>query len=197
MTTPPTPTEQSTVQKKRSPLFLFVLGGIIIVLLAAPALVYGRRHHDVVTRMIVRVMPLPAAVVRGRVVWLSDIFSETQGYLSWEKKIVAADPGTPLHTWEETAGNVLARHVMMAKLRAIAAERGIVVTNAEITAEYATRTEEEDRLRKDLGWSEKEFQQDVVGVYLLEQKLQGTLGVETLARELENNDGVIRLWGVE
>lgn len=198
MATPPVPTAQPIPQKKRSLRFLFFVFTVFVVLMAAPAWVYARRDHGVITRIIVRVMPLPAAIVDGRPVWLSDIFSETQGYMAWANDMAAIDDPTPLRTWEDVASNVLSRHVMTAKLRAIASQRGIVVTDAEIKAEYATRTDgEEDRLRRYLGWSEKEFQQDVIGVYLLEQKLQGTLGLETLARELENNDGVIRLWGVE
>ncbi len=182
----------------RFPVLLFlaiVVSAIVVLVGGSGAWVYGRRGHDMLARALVTVIPFPAAIVDGRPVWLRHVFAETNGFVSWSQKRPAAEATQP--NWNTIAADVLLRKIETAKLQALARERGIVVTEAEVEAEYGKKTAEVDAMRKELGWSEKEFRQEVVAVYLLEQKLRQTLGPDALERELMSNEGVWRLWAVE
>lgn len=177
-------------------LFLaLVVSAIVVLISGSAAWVYGRRGHDLLARALVTVVPLPATFVDGRPVWLRDVFAETNGFLAWSQKRPTVTATTP-PDWNTVAADVLLRKIETAKLQSLARERGIVVTEAEVDAEYAKKTSEVDAMRKELGWSEKEFRQEVVAVYLLEQKLRQTLGSDALERELSSNEGVWRLWEV-
>lgn len=186
--------------RAKTPRIVLVAMGLILLVglfVADATWVYTSRSHGAFSRVSARLLPLPAALVQGRPVWLSNVFADARGFLAWQEMQKNVMPDERLG-WEEIEQNVLARHVEMAQLAALAQERGIAVTDAEVDAEFAKTSDPAiAEMRKALGWSERDFKKNVIAVYLLRNRLAQTLGTAVLDAELAKKEGVVLLWRVE
>lgn len=162
--------------------------GLIILLLGLMATfaigIYSGGWHGTMSRWAAGVFPFPAAVVDGRPVWVRDVLSDTDAFAAYREahpEVQGADL-----TREQIQSNVLSRLVQEAWFEQVAGNRGIVVTDAEVNAEFTAAkqngAELEDML-KQFGWSEAEFKRRVIRVYLLQQKLRSALGDELYQQE--------------
>lgn len=184
------PPETREVRLSPAP-WVATAAGLFILLLGVMATfaigIYSGGWHGTMSGWAAGVFPFPAAIVDGRPVWVRDVLSDTDAFVAYREahpEVQGADL-----TREQIQSNVLSRLVQEAWFEQVAAQRGIVVTDAEVDAEFAAATRggsELQEMLKQFGWSEAEFKRRVIRVYLLQQKLRGALGDEIYQQEAAN-----------
>lgn len=162
--------------------------GLMVLLLGLVATfaigIYSGGWHGTMSRWAAGVFPFPAAIVDGRSVWVRDVLSDTDAFAAYREAHPEVQ-GVNL-TRDQIQSNVLSRFVQEAWFEQVAGKRGIVVTDAEVDAEFAAAKQSGSELQdmlKQFGWSEAEFKHRVIRVYLLQQKLRNTLGDEIYQQE--------------
>lgn len=184
--------EMQSVRLSPAP-WVATAAGFLVLLLGVMATfaigIYSGGWHGTMSRWAAGVFPFPAALVDGRPVWVRNVLADTDAFAAYRE----ANPevqGAQL-TREQIQSNVLSRHVQEAWFEQVAHNRGIVVTDAEVDAEFAraagSGADLGDMLRQ-FGWSEKEFKRRVIRVYLLQQKLRGALGDEQYQAEIARGE---------
>ncbi len=158
------------------------VGAFIIVVVAVGFSVYRGGARGGVSGFIARVLPFPVAVLRWHVVtyseYVKDLTALEHFYARQQEQV-----GMPLpdnQTLEKAVVDRLVRNIAMNK---IAKEKGISVTQEELTNQFKETTaqlgteEEATALIKDLyGWSNETFKSRVLFYYLLEEKVLASYG---------------------
>lgn len=148
--------------------------------------IYSGGWHGTMSRWAAGMFPFPAAIVDGRPVWVRDVLADTDAFAAYREAHPEVQ-GVNL-TREQIQSNVLSRLVQEVWFEKVAGNRGIVVTDAEVNAEFDAAKQGGSDLQDMLaqfGWSEAEFKHRVIRVYLLQQKLRSTLGDEMYQKEAD------------
>ncbi len=158
---------------------------LLLGLMAAFAIgIYSGGWHGPMSRWAATLFPFPAAIVDGRPVWVRDVLSDTDAFAAYREahpEVQGADL-----TREQIQSNVLSRLVQEAWFEQVAGKRGIVVSDAEVDAEFVAAKQagaDLPGMLKQFDWSEAEFKRRVIRVYLLQQKLHRALGDELYQKE--------------
>lgn len=158
---------------------------LVIVMIAVFALgIYKFGWSGPATRVILKAVPYPAAVVNGNFVSLAEYEADAQTLHRFYGKM-ATEQGTAAPTDSEIKKMVMERLVQNEVLKEEAAKYGVSVTPAEIDEEYSKLEAQPDQAdaQRDIaaeisdlyGWTVDQFKEKVIQPYLLQQKLAEAL----------------------
>ncbi len=180
--TPPRP------GKRTGPIVLGVI--IIIVLIGLLVLavgVYGYHWRTPTVKNIVRVVPLPVAIVNGQGLWYYDFVDayDTLDYAYSQPEVFQASGLTQRPTAAELEVIVLDRMIKDRLVRQLASRQKVVVSRAEIDAEMkklieqsGSKAEVEQKIRSLYRWDLPTFQKRVVEPFLIRQQLQEKISAD-------------------
>ncbi|TAL20525.1 hypothetical protein EPN90_00730 [Patescibacteria group bacterium] len=164
-----------------------LLGFLVMLMIVGWFLIYVIKEDSRFAHALARVIPYPAAAVDGQYIFYAEWAGITRAFLSLaEKGQVSITGAVSRHDIADNVMNVLIRDKILFSL---ARERGITVSDAEVTEEYGRAvSNSQDRqtlavLLRGLGWSERQVKEQIVRPYVVGRRLAERLGSVALAEK--------------
>jgi hypothetical protein len=182
---------------KHYKLYLWGLVGFVVFALlffaAMGVAIYKFNYDGKLARGLCRLIPCPVARVGWHFIKYSDFWSDLDS-LNYFYNSQKDQAGLPVPDLKSLKQNVLNRLEENYALESLAKEKGVVVSKADIEADYKTISDEnngEENLKKLLkdyyNWTPEIFKNRVIYYSLLGEKLTEAMGGEDkLSAELEN-----------
>ena len=169
-------------QTKRN--VFYTVSGLTVVFLFATVLIVGIYQlgwNNQVTEVFLEIIPLPAAVVEGKLITISTVNDRLRAFqraVSYQTEY-EFNTGTGQETLAQQRSQILESLIEARLIESLAGERGISVDQTELESYFTYLLPqfgilEEDaprQIREIFGWSEEEFQSKIVKPDLLRAKL--------------------------
>lgn len=166
---------------------LVVLGVLILGTATIVVGSYTKHWSSSVIQTASRVVPYPAVIVNGHWTSYHDYLEnvKTLNYSYSQPEVLQASGLSSKPSEKDVEAMVLDRMVKDEIVRQLAAKNGITVNQATIDAELKKLVDQtgstadvENRIRQFYGWDLKTFGKEVLGPYLLRQRLQEKIAMD-------------------
>lgn len=162
----------------------FVLGlvvAIVVALVAATGIAYAFPPSSTYVRVVSKVVPLPAAIVDGRVVYVRDFLSERDALVTY---YTAQQQAIPVDA--DLTKQILDTLINKAALENLAAKAGVKpdeaqldTAEAEMTTQAGGEAAMEEQLKTSFGWTRAEFRARVLRSIALAEAMQAHVSADT------------------
>ncbi|MDP3964455.1 MAG: peptidylprolyl isomerase [bacterium] len=181
--TPPPQTTKSGSGKK---IGLFVLALFIVLLVGVGVFAVGLyQYHwnDSVTRGVVKVVPFPAAIVKGATIRYSDYFHDNDALRQYYQTQHELNPDlVTIPSDEAMRGLIVEKLIRDTLLRREARAAGVTVSEEELNVELQKILEDsggeqalEQSLQELYNWTIDDFKNSILEVFILREKMQDHL----------------------